>query len=215
MEFNKQKFDELKERTSSLKSRKVFLCQEIDDLKNKSSTQLQRYEDALRLRVIIQNAAQKTQKSIEKILSDIVTKCIQSVFDKEYIYKVDFVIRRNKTECDLYLELDGNKLNPLKADGGGLADVIAFANRIAFWKMDNMTRSKLGKPLVRGLLLCDEPFKFLHSKILQDRCSDMLVSISEEFGIQMVIVSDQKSISGHKKFLVKSGKINEIEEENH
>lgn len=209
--FDKNKFNTLKDRSSYLKNKKIFLCQEIDALNDKAIKQEQRYTDALRLRVIIQNAAQRTQKTIEGILSNIGTKSIQSVFDKEYIYKVDFVIRRNKTECDLYLELDGNRMSMLGSNGGGLTDIVSFANRIAFWKMDNMTRISKGIEPIRPFLLADEPFKFLHSPVLQRRCSDMLVNLSEEFGIQMVIISDQDDISGHKKFKMVNGKVKEID----
>lgn len=205
--MNLSTFKKLKTKANDLKNEQIFLNKDLDNLKNKLYNQEKDYNDALRARTIIQESAYKAQKIIETIFSEIVTKCIQSVFDKEYIYKVEFVTRRNKTECDLYLKLDGNKVDILDGDGGGLADIVSVSNRLAFWKIDNTVRIKNGLKSRRGVLLADEPFKFLHSPVLQEKCSNMLKELSKEFGIQMILVSDQSSINGDKEFVIERGEV--------
>lgn len=205
--MNLSTFKKLKTKANDLKNEQIFLNKDLDNLKNKLYNQEKDYNDALRARTIIQESAYKAQKIIETIFSEIVTKCIQSVFDKEYIYKVEFVTRRNKTECDLYLKLDGNKVDILDGDGGGLADIVSVSNRLAFWKIDNTVRIKNGLESRRGVLLADEPFKFLHSPVLQEKCSNMLKELSKEFGIQMILVSDQSSINGDKEFVIERGEV--------
>lgn len=192
-------FKTLRQKSIDLKSQKMYLASEIEKLELKKDSQEQRYNNCKRARIIIQHAAQKTQKTIENVICSIVTKAIQAVFDKPYEYKAVFRIARNKTECELYTELDGNRINPLEGNAGGLCDVIAFGNRIAFLKMDKRNK--------RNILLLDEPFKFLHSPKMQQRCSDMINSLSEKFGIQTIIVSNQENITGHKKFVMKNYKL--------
>ena len=95
-------------------------------------------------------------------------------------------------------------MNPKEDNGGGLCDVISFANIIAFWKMDRSNK--------RNIIFLDEPFKFINSTKLRERCSEMLRDISYKFDLQMIIVTSQDEIKGDKHFRVKNGIVSVIED---
>jgi DNA repair exonuclease SbcCD ATPase subunit len=135
---------------------------------------------------IIRTVGQKTQEQIQFHIEDIVSMALDAVFDNPYKFAVEFVQRRNKTECDLYFVRDGNKVDPLTASGVGAVDVAAFALRIASWSMQT--------PHSRNTIILDEPFRFL-SKNYQEQASLMLNEISQKLGIQMIIISHEEALT--------------------
>lgn len=130
---------------------------------------------------IIKQVGLKTQQEFEVHISDLVSSAIASVFPVDpYLFKVIFVERRGRTECDLMLERDGELFDPLSAVGGGVIDIIVLALRLA---SISMLRGK-----VRPLLLLDEPFKLL-SVDLQNRAGKMIRELADKMGIQIIYVS--------------------------
>ena len=130
--------------------------------------------------VIIQTVAQQTQKELEFHISDIVSLALAAVFKDPYELKIEFVIRRNKTEADLFFERGGERVHPLTASGGGAVDVASFALRIALWS--------LKRPKSANTIVLDEPFKFL-SVDLQDKAGQMIREISKKLELQIIMVS--------------------------
>jgi ABC-type uncharacterized transport system YnjBCD ATPase subunit len=135
---------------------------------------------------IIREVGLKTQQQLQVNISDITSLALEAVFPDPYELKVEFVQRRNKTECDLYFVRDGNKVDPLTASGVGAVDVAAFALRIASWSMQT--------PHSRNTIILDEPFRFL-SKNYQEQASIMLKEISKKLGIQMIIISHEEALT--------------------
>ena len=68
-----------------------------DELKQITKT-LTRHEKA---REIIREVGLQTQQQLQFHISDVTSLALESVFNDPYQLKVDFVQRRNKTECDL------------------------------------------------------------------------------------------------------------------
>lgn len=128
---------------------------------------------------IIQEVAKDTQSQLEYRISDIVSMALSAIFDDPYTFKIEFVLKRNKTECVLLLERGGKVISPLSA-GGGVMDVTAFALRIALWAIQT--------PRSRNTIILDEPFKFL-SKDLLPRASDLLKELSTKLNLQFIIVT--------------------------
>ncbi len=98
------------------------------------------------------------------------------------------VQRRNKTECDLYFERDGNKMDPLSASGGGAVDVASFALRVASWSMQ--------RPRSRNTMILDEPLRFL-SADHQEQASVMIKEISQKLGIQFIIITHESILASY------------------
>lgn len=154
---------------------------------------LSRHEQA---REIIKEVGLATQQQLQVHISDITSLALDAVFSDPYELVVDFVQRRNKTECDLYFARDDMRVEPQAASGGGAVDVAAFALRIAAWSMQS--------PKKRNVIILDEPMRFL-SEDKQEAASQMLKELSDRLGIQFIIVTHQSVLSEYadKVFRVK------------
>jgi len=136
--------------------------------------------DCERARAIVQEVAKQTQEQLEYHVSELATLALAAIFDDPYSLKLEFTVRRGKTEADLWLERDGDRVKPMDATGGGVVDVLSFALRAALWS--------LKRPRSRAVLFLDEPFKFL-SASLQDRAAAMLKEVSANLKLQVIGVT--------------------------
>ena len=123
---------------------------------------------------------------------------LEAVFDDPYTLKVEFIQRRNKTECDLLFVRNGKEIDPLESSGYGAVDIAAFALRVASWSM------KI--PRSRNTIILDEPMRFL-SEDRQPFASQMLKELSERLGIQFIIVTHEDILTEYadKIFSVSKG----------
>lgn len=129
---------------------------------------------------IIQAVAQRTQEELKYHIEDLVSLALAAVFDEPYRLRLDFVIKRGRTEAEIWFERDGERAHPLTASGGGAVDVAGFALRVALWS--------LSLPRSRAVFVLDEPFKHL-SADLQPRAGQMLREVSQRLGLQVIMVS--------------------------
>ncbi len=185
----------IRNKVEQLKGRKTQLESSITQVKDEikeTRRSLIRHEQA---REIVREVGLKTQQTLQIHISDITTLALEAVFDDPYELVVEFLQRRNKTECDLLFKRDGNLMDPLEASGGGAVDVAAFALRIASYTMQS--------PRSRNTIILDEPMRFL-SVDLQERASQMIKELSDKLGIQFVIISHEATIaeSADKTFYV-------------
>jgi DNA repair exonuclease SbcCD ATPase subunit len=134
--------------------------------------------NAEKARTVAQIVAAKLQEKLEYQISNIVTMALSSVFTDPYEFKVKFTDRRNQTECDMFFVKDGNECDPMESSGGGAKDIAALALQMAIWSIKK----------TRAIQILDEPAKFL-SRDMQEKCSSLLKMLSDDLGIQMIIVS--------------------------
>lgn len=173
----RSKLDKIKGKREEVQSTISILSEEIENKKK----ELYRHEKA---REIIREVGAKTQQQLQYHISEITSLALESVFEDPYELAVEFVQRRNKTECDLYFVRDKNKIDPMSASGVGAVDVASFALRIASWSMQN--------PHTRPVILLDEPFKHLKGNEHNKRVLQMIKEISHKLGIQIIMVSDER-----------------------
>ena len=166
IEQSKGKAIEIKNRLYDLSQQKDSLTKEINYSEKAQS--------------IIQLVAQQTQKELEYHISDIVSLALETIFDDPYKFKIEFVLKRNKTECELLFEREGELINPLSASGGGVIDVASFALRIALWTLQ--------APKSRNTIIMDESFKFV-SKNLLPRVGELLQELSKKLNLQFILVT--------------------------
>lgn len=169
---------EIKERRINLKQQKQQLIQ---------------LEQALQ---IVNEVGLQTQQKLQVHISDITSMAMEAVFKNPYKVELEFLKRRNKTECDIWFVRDGKKIEPLSATGGGAADIASFALRIASWTMT--------KPKTRSVIILDEPFKHL-SKEYRNDAAQMLKQVSNKINIQFIIVTHDPELAAYadKQFTVK------------
>ena len=56
-------------------------------------------EEAL---AFIQQVAKATQSQVKVHIEDIITMALETIMDDPYKLELEFILRRNKTECDIY-----------------------------------------------------------------------------------------------------------------
>ncbi|MDH7555286.1 MAG: hypothetical protein QHH74_16730 [Spirochaetota bacterium] len=150
-----------------------------------STRSLRKHEQA---REIVREIGLKTQQQLQFHLSDITSLALEAVFTNPYELIVEFVQRRNKTECDLMFERDGNRIYPIEASGVGAVDIASFALRIASWSMS--------RPHSRNVIILDEPFKCL-SDGYQEKASIMLKELSDKLKLQFIIITHNEILASY------------------
>jgi DNA repair exonuclease SbcCD ATPase subunit len=175
---------QLRSHLEQQKGKRAEVVKTIDDTQlevKELEKSMRRHEEA---REIVRAVGLKTQQQIQYHISDITSLAMEAVFNNPYELKVEFIQRRNKTECDLYFLRDGNRVDPLEGGGGGAADVASFALRVASWSMQI--------PRTRNVLVLDEPFKHLKGENENKRMLDMIRKISQELKVQIIMISDER-----------------------
>lgn len=179
------------------------LERELKDLRE-CRRSLARHEQA---REVIREVGLKTQQQLQYHISDLTSLALEAVYDNPYELVVEFVQRRNKTECDLYFIRNGERVDPLDAAGGGSVNVAAFALRVASWSMQ--------RPRSNNVLILDEPFVNV-SRDLQSRACEMLKQVSEKLGLQIIMITHSEDLidAADKTFRVTISKgISKVEQE--
>ena len=163
-----------------------LIADKVRTLKNSLSELEKEHEYAEEAAVIIQHVATATQKELEYHISELVTVALAAVFPNPYEFHVDFVIRRDQTECDITFQREGGEpLDPMSSTGGGPIDVAAFALRVSLWSLQ--------RPRTRPVFLLDEPFRCV-SVDLQGKVGEMLQEISKRLGLQIIMISHEKEL---------------------
>lgn len=175
----RQRLEQEKGKCQQVKESIERLNGELDQLRHT----LADHEEA---REIIRMVGLKTQEQIQFHVSDITTLALESVFPDPYQLKVEFIQRRNKTECDLKFVRGEYEIDPMEASGVGAIDIAAFALRIASWSMS--------VPHTRNIILLDEPFRCL-SKNYQPLASAMLRELSKRLNLQLIITTHEDALA--------------------
>lgn len=158
--------------------------EDVDDTIETLDKEIKYSEQA---QIIIQTVAKQTQQELEYHISDIVSMALDAIFDKPYRFKIKFVIKRNKTECELLFERNGEEFDPMEDSGGGVVQVAAFALRISLWTLQ--------QPRSRNVIILDEPFTFLHNVDYISRAATLLKELSKKLNLQFIIVTDIKELT--------------------
>lgn len=129
----------------------------------------------------LQKVAQDTQSQLKFQVEDIVNIALDTCFPDEYIFKLNFVISRGKTEAQLVFlsQKTKHEIDPMNASGGGVVDLVSFALRIALFVLEQN---------VNNVIVLDEPFRFV-SKDLLHRVKDILRMLSDKLKLQFIIVT--------------------------
>lgn len=182
----KQTIQALRNKLEQRKGKQAQLEQTLTNLKSETrelKRSMRRHEEA---REVIREVGLSTQSQLSFHISDLASLALSAVFPNPYELKVDFVQRRNKTECDLLFVRDEKILDPIDSSGVGAIDIASFALRIASWSM--------ATPRSRNVIILDEPMKFL-SVDYQHKASAMLKEISDKLGIQFIIITHEETLT--------------------
>lgn len=178
-DFFSNRLQRLQNTIAQEKGKREVLTTELEIEKQqlkKNKIQLKNIQDA---QLIVQHVAQQTQEELKFFLSDIVTVALDTVFVNPYEFVIDFVIKRGKTEAEIYFMRGGERMNPVDASGVGAIDVAAFALRVAVWKLANR---------YRNVLVLDEPFRFVSKNYLPN-VSKMVKKLSKKLKLQIIMIT--------------------------
>lgn len=186
----------IRNRLEQEKGRKTQIESSIHSLSDRMKErgrEIRRIEQA---REIIRQVGLKTQEQLQVHIGDITSLAMEAVFPDPYEVVVNFVERRNQTECDLKFHRHGTEVNPMDASGGGAVDVAAFALRIASWSMQ--------VPKTRNTIILDEPLRFLSTN-MQEQASQMIKELSDKLNLQFIIVTHEDTLTQYadKVFTIK------------
>ncbi len=132
---------------------------------------------------LIQQVARDTQEKLKYHIEDIVQLALDSCFPDQYDFRVDFEIKRGRTEASLTLLKDGNPMNPMDANGGGIVDITSFALRLAAWSLSKTD----------NVIIMDEPFRFL-SRDLHPKAGQIMKRLSHKLKLQMIMVTHSEEL---------------------
>ena len=137
-------------------------------------------------RKILQVSAETVQNEAHARISDVVSRSLKSVFDNPYEFRVVFEQKRGKTEANLVFVRNGKVLtDPINEAAGGSVDIASFALRLACLVLQ--------RPRRRRLLIMDEPFKNVRGSKNRRRVRDLILSLSEDLGVQFILNVDHEA----------------------
>lgn len=151
-------------------------------------------EEAL---VIAQTVAKETQEALEFRISEIVTMALETVFPDPYQFRIQFEIKRGKTEARMTFLRDQEEVDPLTAAGGGVVDVAAFALRLSCLMIT--------RPAPRKTVVLDEPFRFVSAEY-QEKVAELLETLSSRLGVQFIMITHEEALQVGKVVRIEGGK---------
>lgn len=172
---------EIKNIITHIKAVKNHIQGESERLEAKVQELDKELQDVEKAQAFIQKVAQDTQSKLKFHIEDIVNLALDTVFPNEYLFKVEFVIMRGKTEANLVFidRASGREIDPMISNGGGALDLACFALRLACHTLEKECDD---------VIIADEPFKFM-SKDLRERGGQLLRELSKKLGLQIIMVT--------------------------
>jgi len=172
-----------KKRLNILYSEYLHEKKSLKDEKRKRKEENKHLKASKEAQAIIQEIAKNVQQEAHRQISDVVSSCLSTVFNKPYEFRIIFEKKRGKTEARVVFVRNGLEIDPLSAAGGGIADIAAFGVRVACLC--------LYRPRLRRFMVLDEPFKFVSAEY-KDNVRQMLEEMAENIGIQFLIITHDR-----------------------
>ena len=166
------------------KGQKDLLQTQINSTKEKTVHLKRELRYSEQAQAIIQQVARETQEKLQYHISELCSLALSAVFDDPYELELEFVLRRDKTEADIYFVKDEERIDPISASGGGVIDIASFALRVALWS--------LARPRSRNTLVLDEAFKHLKGLEENKKVIQMIKMLSEKLELQIIMVHDER-----------------------
>lgn len=155
-------------------------------------------EAAKKAREVITKVGKSIQTGVEDTFTSIVTMALRSVFGDVYTFRLRFVERRNQLEAEMVLVQGENECAVIDSVGGGVVDICSLALRIAALTIQQSAK----------VVVLDEPCRCL-STDLQNKASEMIKTLSEQLGIQFIIVTHEDALTecADKIFTIHKGEL--------
>lgn len=176
---------EYKNKLTSVQGQRAYIGRQIIEKETLIDSCVDKLHSLEEAQVFLQKVAQATQEQLRVHIKDIVQLCLDSIWPGEIEFDLIYEVKRGKTEARLVFIIDGEEVEPLDSDGGGLVDIASFALRIAVWTLGN----------TRNTIILDEPMKHL-SDNLQPLAAEIIKELSQKLGLQVIMITHRKELTG-------------------
>jgi len=122
--------DSYKEFLQAKKAELRYYIEKKDSLESELESLTKSCENIKEAKEIMSLVGVLSQSGFEKVIEDLVTKALQSIFGEGYSFEIENVISRNQPETYMYVVIDGERHLLKNADdelGFGVVDVVSFA----------------------------------------------------------------------------------------
>lgn len=149
--------------------------------------------------LLLQKTATYAREQAKFQIEDMVTKCLQYVFEKDIEFVINFQELRNNPSAEFFISsvFDGEKIftDPQSSHGGGVVDVLSLALRTAFLELQD--------PPFEGPLILDEPGKHVSSDYIFN-LGEFIQQSTLSFDRQVIMVThnDHLAQMGDRTYLV-------------
>lgn len=175
---------DIERRFEQAKTKKELIESQIET-KGKTIKQTKiKVDNFIKARYVLAEVARLTQENFQTKVENLITLAIQSVFDRDFKFKLHLERKRNKLECRPVIIENEHEYSPENDMGGGLIDIISFAWRIVLWSME--------RPRSRNVIVLDEPMKNMGDLI--GLGGKMLKEISSKLGFQLIIITHDQEL---------------------
>lgn len=181
----KMNFEDIKKQIKDRYNKNEALKINLKKLKEEKEIAKQKALTILDCQDLAQKVAQGIQQHTHSLVAQVVTKCLETIFEEPYEFNIIFERKRGKTEAKLIFERDGMEIDPMTSSGGGVLDVAAFALRLS--------AIILTKPHTRKIIIMDEPFRFL-SESYREKIKNLLQELSIQYDFQFIMVTHIKEL---------------------
>jgi len=185
---------EIGEKLNKLKVKKDSVSELLNMRIKRQEEIKQELETLLKSQAILQEVAKEVQSQLSLKIDSIVNLGLATCFGDEYKFELKYVSARGKTEVEFVLSSEGEPIDPMNQNGGGLVDILCFCLRVAVY---NISRTD-------NVVVFDEPFRFI-SKGLRERAAELVHTLSENLSLQFIEVThiDEFMEQSDQKFIVK------------
>ncbi|MGO1469296.1 MAG: ATPase [Tissierella sp.] len=158
----------------------------LEDLNNINS-QIELLEKVI---MLLQKTSEFARNQAKSQIENLVTKCLQFIFESNVIFSIEIEELRNKANADFFVidEVDDLiiKTKPELSRGGGVVDIVSLALRIAFLQIH--------KPSIEGPLILDEPAKHVSQEFINN-VGEFLKQTSDMFNRQIIMITHDDYLS--------------------
>lgn len=193
-----QELKQFREKINEIKAEKRILSTQLVE-KEVEKEEVEIFAvDCVEARSILQVVAENTQGLMVKYFTNLITPLLRAIWLDNREFQIEFVKKRNTTECECFISKDGNRAGIFDSSGGGIANLVSLGCRLAFFALEKKTRP---------LFMLDEPFSSLNSEEYQERVASTIKEISNKMGVQFLIISDQSNLSCDRLFRIENGNV--------
>lgn len=131
--------------------------------------------------VVLTDVLAITQDEILKYIETVVTSALQYIYGNEYTFHVNYQLKRNQPEVELFVMKGEVQYDFKTSCGVGVLNICSFALRCVCWS--------LLEPRTDSVLVIDEPFSSISGKDQLEKAEYMVKKLSEMLNLQIIVVS--------------------------